>query len=339
MVIASYEQRAAMQWSVVAMTALLAIASFLAAFYHRQSHVIILPCDTGRSLRTQTNQANNTLRCNGLANLCDIPANEIVYATLHNADSAVEDGSVVAHNHVLELERAVKAGYRGINLDIGKCFGQVRFVHSTCLISSRVITTVLQHLVEFLDENPHEVIIVPVQLSDQLLGSELVTLAEIDEAFKSVPGWKEKLYDHPDSSQPWPTLRELIEANTRILFFHYNGESCTKGVDCPVGFHPWFKYAAETQFSFNTVDELRDTDYACEITRGGSSTRDFFGVNIFVTPPRKVAALRVNRASFLKSHVAACTQLNSGLRANLILVNYWGIGDLLDVVHELNAAL
>jgi hypothetical protein len=338
MVAASYQQRQAIQWSIVALTSLLAIASFLAAFYHRKGRDLILRSDVGRH-RRRSLQQNTTMVCNGLANLCDLPANKILYATLHNANTDVVHGSLVSHSQVRDLEKAVAAGYRGINFDIGKCNGKVQLGHGTCLLSTRDIETVLQHLLDFLNANPNEVIIIPAEITVPLLGAEAVTLAEIDQVFQSVPGWKEKLYDHPGPGQPWPTLSELIAADTRILFFHYNGETCTKTVNCPTGFHPWFQYAVETQFSFKTVQELQDTAYSCNITRGRGGTRDFFGVNVFVTPPRKVAALRVNAADFLKPHVQACTDLNGGLQANLILVDYWGLGNVLDVVHELNAAL
>lgn len=337
-------QRMALQWSIVALLALLAIVSFLAAYYHRIGRDLVLFSDIGRRrlgvVVPSSGNGTAAMLCNGHANLCDRPANEIVYATVHNGNSAVENGNVLVKNHVLELERAVAAGYRGINFDIGTCSGQVRLVHGTCLTASRDIRTVLRHLVAFLDANPHEVLLIPAQLSDQQFGGgDTVTLAAIADAFASVPGWTERLYDHPGPGQPWPTLRELIVADTRVLFFHYNGETCSKGVDCPSGFQPWFLYAAETQFSFATVRDVQETAAACAVTRGGSGTRDFLGVNDFVTPPRKLAALRTNRAAFVRAHVTACRQVNQGRQVNLILVNYWGLGDLLEVVREMNAAL
>lgn len=337
-----------MQWSMVALAAILAIASFLAALNHRKGRDFILRSSAGRSLhrslpdrtRLTTQSSTPIMLCNGLPNLCDLPANKIVYATLHNANSATESGSVLFHEQVQDLEKAITAGYRGINMDIGKCFGKVRLMHGTCLIHSEPITPVLKKILNFLDANPHEVLIMPVELTVQIfLGAEIASLAEIDAVFQSVPGWKEKLYDHPGPGHPWPTLRELIAADTRILFFYYNGYTCTKQVDCPKGFHPWFRYAAETQFSFQNVAQLQDVAYSCKITRGKSGTRDFFGVNDFVTPAQKMGAVQVNQANFLNKHIKECSVQNGGQQVNLILVNYWDIGDLLTVVKDLNAKL
>jgi hypothetical protein len=341
----NHQQRTAMQWTIVALMALLAIASFLASFYHRRNRDLIARSDWGRRQRHRSlgHVTENVLLCNGLANICDIPANRIVYATLHNANSAFVRGSLIVKNHVRGVRQALQAGYRGLNFDIGKCFGKVRLDHGSCLLTSTDLHQMLERIVNFLDENPHEVIILPTEITNPILGiSERVTLAEIEAVFNAVPGWNERLYQHPGPGQPWPTLRELIAADTRVLFFHYNGESCTVSVDCPLGFHPWFRYAAETQFSFASVPQLRNEPYACNITRGGasSSTLDFFGVNVFVSPPRKLAAARVtNRADFLRRHLDACTAINGGLPVGLILINFWGIGDLLDVVREMNEAL
>lgn len=361
MVALTYQQRVALQWLVVATASLLAVASFLAAIYHRMSTDIIQDIAEGRRHLQNTvwigeskkrrvlhgRNVNGEFLCNGHSNLCDLPANEIVYATLHNAGSTAESGSLIFKNHILDLGRALSAGYRGINIDIGKCFGQVKLVHGPCLTSSRNLSNVLTEIANFLQKNPNEVLMIPTQLATPLSGGASVTLLEIEQGFKAVPEFYNLLYNHPGVGQPWPTLRELIAANTRVLFFHYNGESCTKVAlpsneanACPFGFHPWFRYAAETQFSFSTLKQLQNTSYSCMITRGGSSVKDFFGINVFLTPPQIVPTSKlINTYDFLKSHVQACTDLNEGLQGNLILINYWGIGDLLEVVSDLNSAL
>jgi hypothetical protein len=380
MVSLTYQQRLVMQWLIVAVASLLAVASFLAAIYHRNSIDPISSIAEGRRrhMRPQrklwlkevqyqrqqqqsniayiSNNSSGLMLCNGLANLCDRRVNQIVFATVHNAMSAVENGSILVKNNILELERAISAGYRGINIDIGKCYGEVRLVHDTCLLSSRSLSSVLIEIAQFLQENPNEVMIIPTQLATQLADCNTVSLNDIDQVFRSVPEFYNLLYNHPGPGQPWPTLRELIAANTRILFFHYNGVSCTKAATttssslsssnnttanvCPHGFHPWFVYAAETQFQFKTVRALQTTNTACAITRGGSGQNDFLGINVFITPARIVPTWKIiNRYHFLKSQIQACSNQNNGQQVNLIFVNYWGIGDLLNVVYDLNSAL
>jgi hypothetical protein len=126
----NHQQRTAMHWTIVALMALLAIASFLASFYHRRNRDLIARSDWGRRRhhRSLGQTTEDELLCNGLANLCDIPANNVVYATLHNANTAFVRGSLILKNHVRGVRQALEAGYRGLNL--------ARYAWTTPLVSS-----------------------------------------------------------------------------------------------------------------------------------------------------------------------------------------------------------
>ena len=56
--------------------------------------------------------------CNGNALNCDLRLNEMAFATVHNANSARESSSALGYNHLFDLDRALVAGYRAINLDV-----------------------------------------------------------------------------------------------------------------------------------------------------------------------------------------------------------------------------
>ena len=73
--------------------------------------------------------------CNGLEGICDLRVDEVMYATLHNGMATYEDGFVFGPNHKFKLEGALEAGYRGINLDICNCGGELIFCHGECLKS------------------------------------------------------------------------------------------------------------------------------------------------------------------------------------------------------------
>jgi hypothetical protein len=276
--------------------------------------------------------------CNGLANLCDLPANGIMYATLHNANAALWNGRWLLPNHKRSLEAAIEAGYRGINVDIGKCNGELRLVHGSCLLDTRDPVTVFRNINAFLSNNPNEVIIMPCEINNE--AGEAVTLADISLAMMEA-GFQDRLYAHPPGpDNPWPTLRELIDTDKRVLFFHYNGERCSDpSVTCPAGFHDWFQYAAETEYSFLTARQIRDTDRSCVITRGQNGERDFFGLNVFTKKPSVWGSLQVNSKRFLSQHIEDCAKFNDGLKPNLVLVDYWGLGGVLDAVREYNARL
>ena len=73
--------------------------------------------------------------CNGLEGLCDLRVNEVMYATLHNAMATFENGFLFGPNHKFQLEGALEAGYRGLNLDICNCGGELQFCHGECRIA------------------------------------------------------------------------------------------------------------------------------------------------------------------------------------------------------------
>ena len=120
--------------------------------------------------------------------------------------------------------------------------------------------------------------------------------------------------------------------------FHYNGPQCNGDVACPAGLHYWFDYAVETEFSFDSVDDVLELPRACTITRG--STRSaFFGVNSFVSPPRISSAETINAYDFAKDRIANCSALQSGLDVNVVYADFWSEGDLPRVTQEYNRAL
>jgi hypothetical protein len=282
-----------------------------------------------------TDQTGSELMCNGLSNLCDVPVDEVLFATVHNAQASAADNFILPNNQ-LSMEAALVAGYRGLNFDIGKCNGEIALVHSFCSVGTKDHRTTWENINQFLEENPNEVLLLPVQI-DYGAGGQ-VTLEEINAEMESISGLKNRMYAHPGPGTPWPTLRELIKADERILFFHYNGQTCSE-VTCPTGFHDWFTYAAETEFSFDDVSALEDRTTSCEITRGQDGQRDFFGINVFTRIPSEVTCAVLNTAEFLEIHMEECSALNGGFKPNLILVDCWDEGDLLSIVRQYNEAL
>jgi hypothetical protein len=107
---------------------------------------------------------------------------------------------------------------------------------------------------------------------------------------------------------------------------------------CPIGFHYWFDYAAETEFEFTTASDVADTTNSCKITRGASSSLDFFAVTSFVTPPSENEAATINSRDFLEERMQACSE-STGLDVNIMYVDFWHDGDLPEVVQTYNKAL
>lgn len=124
----------------------------------------------------------------------------------------------------------------------------------------------------------------------------------------------------------------------RIVFFHHEGPTDCSNGKCPPGFHYWFQYASETQFSFDSVGDLKNYGRSCAITRGGSAV-DFFAVNAFTTPASELDARTINQYAFLNNHVDTCSNINGGRMVNFVSQDYWSIGDGPKVVQDKNKAL
>jgi hypothetical protein len=149
--------------------------------------------------------------CNGVDNICDLGVDDILYATVHNAMATFEDGFLFGPNHRFKLESALEAGYRGINLDVCNCNGVYTFCHGVCSLGSRDVVEVFTSINQFLDDNPNEVLVIPMELN-----SEVDRQIDIDELYgimTGVPGFTDKFYAHPDLISEWPTLREAIATN------------------------------------------------------------------------------------------------------------------------------
>lgn len=274
-------------------------------------------------------------RCNSLENLCNVRVSDVLFATMHNAMATAQDGTAFFYNHEYSLERALEAGWRSINLDIGKCDGEIKLVHGDCgLLGHRDPIEVFGNIVAFLQNHPNDVILMPVQM-DSDTGGE-VTLQELWTLMQQVPDFTDLLYAHPGRGAPWPTLRTLVENGTRLLFFHYDGERCAGNPDCPSpALHDWFDYALETGFEFDSVSALQSD--SCAGTRGLNGERDFLGVNLFLRIPSSCPDL--NAATFVAPRLTDCATANGGLKPNLIITDCWDVGDVLMVAKQHNMML
>lgn len=143
------------------------------------------------------------------------------------------------------------------------------------------------------------------------------------------------------------------------MVFHLNGPDCQideegEGSLCPDGMHYYFEYFQETEFEFDSVDALKDVGTSCLVTRGAtSSTGVFFAVNNFVTSSTadafstdvEATAAEVNALDFANRRIKKCAALiqegpyRGEGDVNVMYVDYWSIGDIVQVVQEHNQNL
>lgn len=259
--------------------------------------------------------ATDPPRCNGSAALCGRPLDQVAFAATHNAMSNAEDGWMAPNQH-WDIPRQLEGGVRGLNMDVYDVDGTATLCHGYCELGSAPFADVLAEVDAFLTTHPQEVLLITLE--------SYVTADEAAQAFADA-GLHDRVIPH-DAGAPWPTLGELVAADTRVAVWTSDGGS-------PSGWYldQWSDWVD------NAYHVERGEDFPCAADRGDPAN-PFFNVNHFITDPIADAgdAADVNTAEVLGAHVARCWD-ETGHFPNQVLVDFADEGDLFSVVDDLNA--
>ncbi|HSO03666.1 MAG TPA: hypothetical protein VLQ92_04225, partial [Candidatus Limnocylindrales bacterium] len=191
------------------------------------------------------------------------------------------------------------------------------FCHTVCEIGSEPMAPVMQRLNSWMDAHPREVVVLFIQ--DTVTPAD--TAAVLEEA-----GLADKAYVHPDGAQ-WPTLREMIDANQRlVVLMEKQG-----GGDAHPYLHQGFDLVQDTEYTFDSAE-----DFDCSLKRGQPDS-PLFSVNHWLASFSKLisSAEEVNVYDVLKPRIDEC-EIERGRAPSMIAVNWYDRGDLFRVVNELN---
>lgn len=252
--------------------------------------------------------------CNGAPELCDRRFDEVAYATTHNAMSNIEDG-FVGPNQRFSVRRQLADGVRGLMLDTHYWLDVVSLCHSLCQIGQRPLLATLNDIRTFLERRPAEVV--------TIIFESYVSAADTAAVFEEA-GLMPYVHAQPVGA-PWPTLREMIEADRRLVVFTDN-----QGGTYPWYHHVW-SYAFETHYSFATPADL-----SCNPNRG-STANSLFILNHFLTQvfgSPQLATL-INFDPLFIDRANSCAAQNAAL-PNFVTVDFYDIGDVFRVVDALN---
>ncbi len=252
-------------------------------------------------------------RCNGHAVLCDRRYDQVAYATTHNAMSNFDEGWIGA-NQQHGITRQLEDGIRGLMLDTHYDLGVVNLCHAYCQLGKEPLASGLLKIRRYLDLHPQEV----VSIIFEAYVSEADTAAAFAEA-----GLLPTLHAQPVAA-PWPTLRQLIDAETRLVVF-----TDERGV-LPWHHYVW-DYASETPYSFESPAEL-----SCAPNRGDPS-QPLFILNHFLTQVLGSPQLadQVNHDPLFIERALACQAVRNRL-PNFVTVDFYDIGDVFAVTAALN---
>jgi hypothetical protein len=310
--------------------------------------------------------------CNGHQELCDRTLEEVLLAGTHNSMSVPDKGWYSAEQDASisdQLEDGVRAllidthyadklpngrlrtviesesKLQNISQDIspstiraaerlrnrlgfsGKGKRGAYLCHGFCELGGTPLSKALSDIRKFLVANPGEVIVI--------INEDYIRPADFVSAVRKA-GLEDMAYDGPFEAGKWPTLREMVERDKRIVFLAEHN----------AGAADWYQPAydsitEETPFKFTKASRLtsrKNLSSTCRPNRGPKSGAPLFLVNHFVsTDPAPLPSLakKVNARGPLLRRLRTCRRVRDK-KPTIVAVNFYRQGDLMKVVDELN---
>jgi hypothetical protein len=300
--------------------------------------------------------------CNGDATLCGRRLDDVVFPGAHNAMSAADVPGWMFPHHEGGIVSQLRDGIRALFIDVhyGTPLGGVirteledeaaarkkyeavvgregvdaamrirdRLVgepegprapylcHGFCELGAQPLAPALRQIRNFLVQKPGEVLLIVVE--------DNIAPADVAASFEE-SGLMNFVY-HGSPQPPWPTLGEMLATDQRVVVL---AENDAEGV-------PWYHLAwdvmQETPYFFGAPEE-----FSCEPNRGGTQG-SLLLVNHWIDSapaPKPSNAKIVNARDFLLQRVQRC-EAARGNKVNVIAVDFYRTGDILDVAATLN---
>ena len=284
--------------------------------------------------RPASGESERRLVCEGSADLCDRPYNQVSVVCTHNAMSSIEDGFVIpTPNQRWSFLHQLDDGVRCMMLDTYMDQGEPKLCHAYCGLGATPWVPMLQSVRVWLDAHPREVL--------SFVLEAYISEAETQQALVD-GGVFGRVYHHaaPPGS-PWPTLRQLIERDQRLVIF--TDDAAANG-----DWHlDWRAYGWETPYD--------DPTFTCVHGRGAPAAHDnqVFILNHYVLCPAggcESNGTQYNAYLFLLPRASACwrfdpienpwTQIPTFVNVDHyhVPISAGGRAEVFDVVDALNRA-
>ncbi|KAI1376764.1 PLC-like phosphodiesterase [Hypoxylon crocopeplum] len=157
--------------------------------------------------------ASSTTACNNSPDLCNRSYNNITHMGAHDS-SFLRDESTsnsIAGNQYFNATVALDAGLRLLQAQVHDLNGAIELCHTSCsLLDAGPLGDWLSSIKSWMDDHPNEVVTLLIVNSD---GKDV---AEFGSVFSSSGI---DTYGYTPSASGWPTLQEMITANTRLVTF------------------------------------------------------------------------------------------------------------------------
>lgn len=281
------------------------------------------PTDAGDDARI----IDDGVSCNGSPVLCERRYDQVTFAGTHNAFSTREENFGAANQtHVVPTQ--LEDGIRVLHMETFRFDDDDYVCHGYCTVGKKPLVEAFSDVRAFLDRHRREVVTLLLETNDGITVEQIT--ADLDAAGLT-------RYLHPQTwGQPWPTLGQLIEENERLVVL---ADSDTDGgPPYPAWWLDRWKYTWETAWEVNEPDE-----FTCALDRGTAGAPLYTVDNFLDSPiedvvPKPERAALVNHDPFLVERLLGCQQ-EAGQRPNIVLVNYYDVGDVFAAVATLNGLM
>lgn len=248
--------------------------------------------------------------CNGSVHLCDKAYNDVTYAATHNAMSNADDGWFLP-NHYHGIPSQLRAGIRMLNIDLYYEHEVVMMCHSECVAGREPFASGLGSVKAFLDQNPQDIVTLTFQSA--------VSPGDIAASIQA-SGLAPMAYAHLHGAE-WPTLRNLIESDKRLVVFSERDEYSPAWLNSQslIGDSPYY--------------HEKISDFQC----GDPGDRPLYNLSHFLYGPHAHPgmAAKANREKVIVGRARDCWR-QTGKRPNFIMVDFYSVGDVITAVDKLN---
>ena len=256
--------------------------------------------------------------CNGNADLCERPYNEVVFPATHNAHATFSSDFLEANaNQTNSIAQQLEDGIRCMALDVYEHEGDTALCHGPCALGAISHRDTLNDIKSFLEANPSDVFTI---IYEDHLGADLIEADFIE------TGLVDFVFTH-EEGDAWPTLQEMVDAGTRLVV------TAEQAGPPPAWLHHVWDVAWDTNYSFRSPEE-----FSCDLNRGAEGN-DLFLLNHWIGTeiglPSMDDAKLVNQEAALLKRAQQC-QDESGRLPNFIMVDFYEHGDLFAVVDTMN---
>ncbi|KAI1769080.1 PLC-like phosphodiesterase [Hypoxylon sp. FL1150] len=157
--------------------------------------------------------STSTTACNNSPDLCSRAYNNITHMGAHDSaflrDSSTSDS--IAGTQYYNATVALDAGIRLLQAQVHDLNGAIELCHTSCsLLDAGTLEAWLGDIKTWMDDNPNEVVTL------LLVNSDSKDAADFGSVFSSSGI---DTYGYTPSGDGWPTLQEMISADTRLVTF------------------------------------------------------------------------------------------------------------------------